>query len=79
MSDFLVTFDHMHSVPGWSERPGFCHRGGRELARRYGLDWRQIVLDGGVRASVLEATGDAMALHLVAHARSVVEAQRGQV
>jgi hypothetical protein len=67
--DFLVTFDHLHSVPSWGARPGFCHRGARALANRYGLDWAAIVRDGGISASALEATGDAMAIHLVAHAR----------
>ncbi len=70
MSDFLVTFDHLHSVPA-SARAGFCHRGARELAARYQLDWDAIVREGGIMASVLEATGDALALQLVAHARSV--------
>lgn len=69
MDDFLVTFDHMHSMPGGA-RPGWCHRGGRLFAARYGLDWSQILLDGGVLASVLLSTGDAMAAQLVDHARA---------
>lgn len=76
MDDFLVTFDHLHSVPGWGGRPGFCHRGARDLCRRYDLDWDAIVRAGGIQASVLIATGDAMALHLVEHARQ--EVARGQ-
>lgn len=76
MDDFLVTFDHLHSVPGWGARPGFCHRGARALCERYELDWPAIVRAGGVMASVLVATGDGMALHLVEHART--EVSRGQ-
>lgn len=76
MDDFLVTMDHLHGVPGWGSRPGFCHRGARALCERYGLDWAAIVRDGGIPASELIATGDAMALHLVEHARK--EIARGQ-
>lgn len=72
MDDFMVTMNHLHSVPGWGGRPGFCHRGARALCERYGLDWASIVRDGGVLASALLATGDAMALHLVEHARREV-------
>lgn len=77
-ADFLVTFDHLHSVPGFASRAGFCHAGARALAQRYHLDWIQIVRDGGIKASVLEATGDALALELVEHGRQM-EALREQV
>ena len=70
--DFMVTLDHLHSVPAWGGRPGFCHRGARALCERYGIDWTAIVRDGGLPASVLTATGDALALHLVDHARQEV-------
>ncbi|MCY1266016.1 hypothetical protein D9M69_218860 [compost metagenome] len=69
MDDFTVTLDHLHSVPGWGARPGFCHAGARALCARYGLDWAAIVRAGGIPASALVATGDAMALHLVEHAQ----------
>ena len=74
--DFMVTLAHLHSAPGWGHRPGFCHRGARALCARYGLDWPAIVRDGGLSARTLSATGDALALHLVAHARQ--EVSRGQ-
>jgi hypothetical protein len=70
--DFRVTLDHLHSVPAWGARPGYCHRGARALCERYGLDWAAIVRDGGLPASRLIATGDALALHLVEHARREV-------
>ncbi|TBW02802.1 hypothetical protein E0E52_16995 [Azotobacter chroococcum] len=64
----FVTLDHLHSVPAWGSRPGYCHRGARALCAQYGLDWAAIVRDGGIPASALLATGDALALHLVEHA-----------
>lgn len=67
--DLFVTFDHLHGVPGWGARPGFCHRGARALCEHYGLDWAAIVRAGGIPARDLVATGDAMALALVEHAR----------
>lgn len=78
MSDdeLFVTLDHMHSVPAWNGRAGFCHKGARSLAARYELDWSQIVRDGGIAASKLLATGDALAIHLVDFARQ--EVSRGQ-
>lgn len=76
MADFLVTFDHLHSMPG-GPRPGWCHKGGREFAVRYNLSWPQMLQDGGVKASVLIATGDAMAARLVEHARKQNEVSGG--
>ena len=52
--DFMVTLNHLHSVPAWGGRPGFCHRGARALCERYGLDWTAIVRAGGLPASVLD-------------------------
>ncbi|MDI3489551.1 MAG: hypothetical protein PWP11_828 [Thauera sp.] len=71
-ADLFVTFDHLHSAPGWGARPGFCHSGTRALCARYGLDWAAIVRAGGIPASALIATGDALALALVDHARQEV-------
>lgn len=65
----LVTVQHLHSVPNFNGRSGFCARGAREWARRHGVDWASFVRDG-VEADVLLATGDAMALRLVQHARA---------
>lgn len=73
--DFLVTFDHLHTVPGLSPRPGYCHRGARMLCNRHGIDWTAALNRGGVMASVLLATGEAQALALVEYAREV---KRGQ-
>nr|WP_090731847.1 hypothetical protein [Azotobacter beijerinckii] len=74
----FVTLDHLHSVPAWGVRPGYCHRGARALCAHYGLDWTEIVRNGGIPAGALLATGDALALHLVAHARKEVTDGHGR-
>lgn len=68
--DVIVTMRHLRTVPGFSPRPGFCARGGREFFRRHGLDWGDF-LRNGIPASRLEATGDGLALALAAHARNM--------
>ncbi|MEI2457493.1 hypothetical protein V2J18_22805 [Lysobacter firmicutimachus] len=70
----IVTVDHLRRAPGFSAQPGFCAQGGREWFAYYGLDWGAFVRDG-IDADTLEATGDALGLHLVAFARA--EAARG--
>lgn len=56
-----VTMDHVRRVH-------FCSRGARAFFQRYGLDW-QVFLREGIPASVLEATGDALAARVCALAR----------
>ena len=70
----IVTVDHLRRAPGFGARPGFCAQGGREWFAYYRLDWNAFVRDG-IEAEALEATGDALGLHLVAFARA--EAARG--
>ena len=70
--DFQVTLQHLHSVPAWGGRVGYCNQGSRKLVARYGLDWAEIVRDGGIAASRLIATGDALALRLVDFAREEI-------
>ena len=80
MINTRVTVQHLHSVPNFNGGAGFCARGGRLWASHHGLDWAEFVRDG-LPADVLEATGDAMALRVVAHARAQempVEASDGQ-
>ena len=67
----IVTIQHMHTVPTWTARQGFCHGKGREFAERNGLDWMQFV-QHGIDAEELLATGDALAIALVEHAHSEV-------
>ncbi len=70
-----VTLDHLRRVPAFGARPGFCAQGAREWFACYCLDWSAFVRDG-IEAEVIEATGDALGLNLVAFARS--EAEHGQ-
>ncbi len=70
-----VTVAHLRSVPGFSPKPGFCLGRSREWFKRHGLDWRDFVRNG-IDAEKLEATGDGLALALVAHARK--EAAHGR-
>lgn len=76
--ELFVTLEHLHSVPAWGSRPGYCHRGARALCAHYGLDWTAIVRAGGIPAGALLATGDALALHLVEHARKEVTDGHGR-
>ncbi len=75
MNDLIVTFDHLHSAPGWGVRPGLCHRGARTFCERHGLDWSVIVAAGGIPAPALIATGDALGIALVEHAARVEAAK----
>ncbi|VFR34585.1 Phage protein [plant metagenome] len=65
--DFVVTADHLHSVPV-DGRFGYCHAGARPWFARHGLNWMTF-LQHGIPASVLLATGDALARRLVEHAK----------
>lgn len=70
----IVTVQHLHTVPTWNGRQGFCHRMSREFFRRHDLDW-QGFLQHGIEEELLLATGDALALALVEHAREVGDGQ----
>ncbi|MBO8388090.1 hypothetical protein ID020_00005, partial [Pseudomonas aeruginosa] len=50
---------------------GYCHGRAREFFKRHGLDWMAFLQDG-IDADLLIATGDALALKLVEHARREV-------
>ncbi|RHW22110.1 hypothetical protein [Pseudomonas jilinensis] len=72
----VVTIQHLHTVPTWTTRTGYCARQSRAFFAEHGLDWLDFVRNG-IDAEVLVATGNALALHLVEHARSIEEAQNG--
>lgn len=57
----LVTRTHLDEMR-------YCARGSRRWFARHGLNWGEFVKNG-LPAEVFEATGDAMALRLVAHAK----------
>lgn len=65
----IVTVQHLRSFSGSAGR-GVCHAGARQIAVRLGLDWTQFV-QRGLDEQVLLATGDAMAVQLVEHARHI--------
>lgn len=74
----IVTTTHLFTIPGFTTRRGFCRSKSREWFRAHGLNWKQFVREG-IDASTLEATGDGLALALVAWAREceAKEAARG--
>jgi hypothetical protein len=45
-----------------------CAKGARAFFRRHGLDWSQFIREG-IDAEMLVATGDAMAMKVVEHAK----------
>ncbi len=57
MDDPLVKLEDQHGLE-------YCNKGARAFAKRHGLDYARFRREG-LPASVLEATGDAMALKLV--------------
>lgn len=61
MTEVTVTMKHVRQAC-------MCSRGARTFFQRYGLDW-QTFLKQGLPASVIAATGDAMALQVVEVAR----------
>ena len=58
-----VTHQHLREI-------GYCNRGARLWFQRHGLDWSAF-LRTGLPCETFEATGDAMALRLVKHAREL--------
>ncbi|WP_374439154.1 hypothetical protein [Pseudomonas panipatensis] len=70
-----VTVEHLHSVPTWTGRQGYCHRQSRAFFLEHGLDW-QAFLQDGIEEELLLATGDALAAKLVEHAREVADGQQ---
>lgn len=70
----IVTIQHLHSVPTWTGRQGYCHTGAREFFARHDLDWFDFV-ENGIDEQLLIDTGDALAMLLVEHAREVGDGQ----
>lgn len=54
-----------------------CSRGARAFGQRHGLDWNGF-LQGGIDATILDATGDAMAKRIADYARKRTEAENGR-
>ncbi|MGE4459095.1 MAG: hypothetical protein AB7D31_07505 [Stenotrophomonas sp.] len=68
IDELIVTTKHLFTIRGYNRRAGFCRDKSKAFFRRHGLDWRGFVRDG-IPASQLEATGDGLALALVAWAK----------
>jgi len=76
MSELIVTIQHLHTVPTWTTRTGYCARQSRAFFVEHGLDWLAFVRNG-IPAQQLLDTGNALAAHLVAWAAQV-EAENGR-
>jgi len=61
MTQTVITIDHVRAA-------GLCVNGTRTWFARHGLDFREFLREG-LDADTLLATGDAMALRVVEHAR----------
>ncbi len=61
-ADIVVTMRDVRAAKG-------CSNGARMFCKKHNIDWSEF-LRVGVKASVLEATGDAMALNLVEVAKN---------
>ena len=66
--DVIVTIDDVRAV-------GLCVNGTRAWFARHDLDFRAFLRDGCV-ADTLLATGDAMALRVVEHARAHIRQEQ---
>jgi hypothetical protein len=67
-----VTLRHIFTVPGFSQRGGFCRSGARRWFEQHGIDWAGFVRNGIDDATLL-ATGDALAVAVVEWARRCEE------
>ncbi len=70
--DLRIWPRHLYSVP-FAGRIGYCANGSRAWFAAHGLRWADFVAKG-IAASVLTATGDPLALALVAHAKNLESA-----
>ena len=69
MSEIIITIAHVRAV-------GLCVNGSRTWFERHGLDFRAFLREG-LDAETLLATGDAMALRVVEHARTQAAQEQG--
>ena len=69
MSEPVITLADVFNCPSFNGRRGFCARGARTWCRANGIDWARMVKTG-IPASELAATGDAIALKVIAFAET---------
>ncbi|MEQ6331536.1 hypothetical protein VLF92_24845 [Pseudomonas chengduensis] len=60
----IVTLEHLHSIPGYGPKPGWCNGRAREWFARHDLNWNQFRKEG-IEAELLLATGCALGAALV--------------
>jgi len=73
----IITMEHLHTVPTWTNRVGFCHRQSRQWFAQHNLDWMAFFRNG-IDEERLLATGDALARRLVEHAHDYEALRNGQ-
>lgn len=56
---------------------GYCRKGGRALATRYGIDWLKFLTEG-IDSSVLEPIDDEMVKAVIEQSRRREAAENGQ-
>lgn len=73
----IITTEHLHTVPTWNGRTGFCHQQTRQWFKDHGLDFLSFV-HHGIPEEKLLAADDALANKLVAHAHQYEEERHGR-
>lgn len=73
----IITVEHLHTVPTWTNRTGFCHKQTRQWFDDHDLDFLSFV-HNGIDEEALLATGDALAQRLVAHAHQYGKTRHGR-
>lgn len=75
MSTLRIYRRHLYGEEPPCTRTRYCANGARAFFARHGLDWSDF-LRNGIDGAAFTATGDAMALKAVEHARE--ESSRGR-
>lgn len=70
----IITLAHLRSIPGYGPKPGFCAGSSRDWFALHGLNWMEFIQQGMAEETLL-ATGDALAIALVAHAHKMESEQ----
>jgi hypothetical protein len=68
----IVTLEHLRTVMGLKNKPGFCISGARKWCSAHGLSFAEFARHG-IDAQTLLDTGCPLARRLVEHAKSMSE------
>ncbi len=60
----IITIQHMHSIPTWNGRSGFCHKSSRAWFKAHDLDFLDFARNG-IEEEKLAATNDYLALSVI--------------